>query len=348
MHALILAAGKGTRFRPYTEKQAKPALPFLNVPLLGFPLAHLEKSGLTHLIVNTHHLPDTVKSVVERLTVDRDYDVTFSDEQPDILGSGGALVHAKEALLRDNQQGLFVYANGDEVMLFPHLQSLKPLLKAHLEFGGLATMLVCAHSEVGSRFNGVWVTPENHILGFSKIPLSENSKGLHFTGIMVLSEKIFQYLPPSGESHILKDGLLPAIAHGEKVCAFTQEDLLWFETGDPTSYLQATQSCVNHLFNPSDSHHSDLLRILKRYYPNANLSQDFFLGKASDGQSVLNGSFLVAGDRVQIAPGVRLRGFNVIGDDCHIGQGMELENCVIGPHLPPLINSTLRNQILFS
>ena len=85
---MILAAGLGTRLQPYTNKLAKPVFPFLNLPMLCYPLYYLEKSEIKNLVVNTHHLPETVKEKVLKETKDQNYNVSFSDESPDILGTG--------------------------------------------------------------------------------------------------------------------------------------------------------------------------------------------------------------------------------------------------------------------
>lgn len=348
MHALILAAGKGTRLRPYTEQVAKPALPFLNIPLLGYPLFNLEQSGLTHLTINMHHCPDSIESTFTHLNPSPGYEVFLSHEQDEVLGSGGAITFAKDSLKKDNKDGYFIYANGDEVLLFNHDQYYKPLIEAHKKSGGMATMMLCYHPEVGSKFNGVWLNENKEVLGFNKTPIEDSTTGLHFTGVMVISTEIFKYLPKKGFSNILHDGLIPAIQDGLKVFGYEEKNLAWFETGDPQSFLEATRLSIRLLFDkkatPQQKH---LLKLLQHHYPDSSKSAQFFLGRASDGLSQLNDSLLILGDRVQISPNVTLKGFNVIGDDCHIGEGVTLENCVLGPKLPPLINCQLRNELRF-
>src|SRR4051812_5726608 len=97
MNALLLCAGLGTRFRPITDKIAKPTIPFLNVPLLGYSLAYLENAGLKNLVMNTHHLPDTIKATSKTLCADINYKTQFSHE-PEILGSGGGIKNAENLL----------------------------------------------------------------------------------------------------------------------------------------------------------------------------------------------------------------------------------------------------------
>src|SRR6187402_2717354 len=98
MKAMILCAGLGTRLRPHTEKLAKPAIPFLNIPLLGYSLFHLETLGLSTLVANTHHLPETVKKAALFATVGSKYKTFFTEEQPEILSSGGGIWRAEQYL----------------------------------------------------------------------------------------------------------------------------------------------------------------------------------------------------------------------------------------------------------
>ncbi|MEK6556075.1 MAG: sugar phosphate nucleotidyltransferase, partial [Bdellovibrionota bacterium] len=94
MKAMILTAGLGTRFRPHTDKLAKPALPFLNIPLMGYSLFHLESLGIKDLVLNLHHLPQTIRAVAAQCTTQGSlssnsnppYKIHFSDETSMILG----------------------------------------------------------------------------------------------------------------------------------------------------------------------------------------------------------------------------------------------------------------------
>ncbi len=57
---MILAAGLGSRMQPLSSLRAKPALPVLNRPLLHWTLERLARHGVTDVVVNLHHLPETV------------------------------------------------------------------------------------------------------------------------------------------------------------------------------------------------------------------------------------------------------------------------------------------------
>ena len=61
MQAILLAAGYGTRLRPYTHIRPKPLFPVANRPLLDRLLDQLHAAGAVPILVNCHHLADQVE-----------------------------------------------------------------------------------------------------------------------------------------------------------------------------------------------------------------------------------------------------------------------------------------------
>lgn len=260
MNIMILAAGEGTRFRPYTTVKPKPAIPFLNVPLAFYSLAFLENTALDNIIVNTFHLPEKIVKTFERAGLPKK-SIRYSHEKGGIQGSGGALKFAEKMF--DKSRDILMM-NGDEVIL-PHEPGWINRAKAsHKESGALATLFVTEHPEVGSKFGGVWVEGDRKVVGIGKESPSSSAKGFHFIGVFIISPRVFDYLP-AGESHIFTDVLLPAMAAGEKVQIFPL-NAHWFETGNLSDYLKATEECVR-ILNSNSFEASYLKRIVKRFSP---------------------------------------------------------------------------------
>src|SRR5918998_840076 len=106
MRAMILAAGYGTRLWPLTLDRAKPALPFMGRPLVGYVAEYLARFGCDEIIVNLHHRPESVRTA---LGDGRDFGVELSYiEEPEILGTSGALDNARAYLEGDT----FIVVNG--------------------------------------------------------------------------------------------------------------------------------------------------------------------------------------------------------------------------------------------
>ena len=337
MHALILAAGHGTRLRPYTENRAKPSLPFLNFPLLGFTLFHLENSGLSKLTVNSHHAPKSIEQALTTLKKShpqqrQKYSTHISNEQPKILGSGGAVKFAQPTL--DKGTGAFIYANGDEVMLFDHSRSYMPLIETHGSGKDpIATLLLCKHPDVGTLFNGVWLDKDNQLVRFGKEDLNDHTTAYHFTGVMVLSERIFNYLP-EGESHILHDGLISALNAGENVLGHIEENLTWFETGNPEGYLNAQAHCLESCKTDSMAAKT-LNQILNRFTPESKISSGNSYTLLTDPET----EGQIQSQKITLAGGV------CIGAGTFLGSDVLLSNCSIETQcqIPP--GTKVKNSI---
>lgn len=129
MKAMILAAGKGTRLAPLTDKTPKPLLPVKGVPLLLTLVEKLRLAGVREVVVNTHHLGRQIEDMLGDGSA-LGMAVTYSREH-DLLETGGGVKKALP-LLGDE---VFILCNADiyssfELALLP--EKLQPGDQAHL------------------------------------------------------------------------------------------------------------------------------------------------------------------------------------------------------------------------
>lgn len=326
MRALVLSAGLGERLRPLTLKRAKPAIEFLNVPMLAYPYHWLESVGLTDLVFNTHYLPDTVRHAAMHV-VHPEVRLHFSHEN-EILGSGGGIWQARFDLM---QESTFAVANGDGVVIHPDPNMLVKMLKHHERTGALATLLVCPLDGVGDKIPGVWVDSSDRVQGFGKSKIPGSVSCLHYASYIFFSDRIWPLLP-EGSSNILYDVLEPAIKTGARVEAFRATDLKWFETGNVSDYLSATEFCLNHLRDNTPLGRC-LLDIIDSHGQSIHL------------KSRLNERQVIA-DSAHIDQGAVIEGFAVLGENCRVGRGARIANSVIlsGTEVPP--GAQIVNQVL--
>lgn len=314
MNVMLLAAGEGTRLRPYTEILPKPAIPFLTVPLAAHSLSALRGNTINKLVVNTYHLPKKIHELFHTLP-HKAQSLHFSDEVGQILGSGGGLGNARKHFIGG---GDFVMMNADEVILPKDPQILKKAFEHHKRTGALATILVMDDSRVGTQFGGVWANSQNKVLGFGKSAISGAQKGWHFVGVQILSEKVFDYIPLSGESNILYDALVAGIQNGNLVQAFPFE-CSWFETGNPKDFLEASEKCSQYLLSPQASFQKEaLLATLKDFAPEAVEAK--IQGKAH----------LVISKSSQIETSAQVEGLLVCGKGSSVGANARLKNVIVG------------------
>ncbi|HVF48451.1 MAG TPA: NDP-sugar synthase [Pyrinomonadaceae bacterium] len=158
MRAMILAAGKSTRLWPLTIDRAKPAIPFMGRPLVGYVAEYLARHGCTEVLVNLHHRPESVRGALGDGSA---FGVRLRYvEEPEILGTSGALDNAR-ALLEDET---FVVVNGKIATDI----NLDAALETHRRTGALAT-LVLRPNPARERYSTV-ITRDGLIRGFGPMP----------------------------------------------------------------------------------------------------------------------------------------------------------------------------------
>ena len=122
-HALILAAGRGERMRPLTDRTPKPLLRAGGRRLIEWQIEALVRAGVREIVVNVAHLPDQFDSA---LGDGRRYGVSLrysreGESADDALESLGGIVMALPWL----GDAPFIVTSGDIVTDFTyrHLQA---------------------------------------------------------------------------------------------------------------------------------------------------------------------------------------------------------------------------------
>src|SRR5690349_5201456 len=100
MKAFLLAAGHGTRLRPYTDTLPKCLLPIRGIPMLEIWLALCRQYGITEVLVNTHAHASAVKAFVSRW---RDGVRVSVVEEQELYGSASPLA-VNHACVEDYQR----------------------------------------------------------------------------------------------------------------------------------------------------------------------------------------------------------------------------------------------------
>lgn len=95
MHAVVMAAGEGTRLRPLTERWPKPVLPIDGRPVIATLLRELAAAGCTHAVVVTGHLAEQVEELVGG-GAGFGIEIAFA-RQPGVLGSADTVRRALAA-----------------------------------------------------------------------------------------------------------------------------------------------------------------------------------------------------------------------------------------------------------
>ena len=181
---MILTAGLGTRLRPLTDVRAKPALPVAAEPMIRRIIRWLAGNGVTDLVLNLHHRPDTLTAAVGDGS-DLSASVRYSWEQPVVLGSAGGPRLALPLIGADR----FLILNGDTLTDV----DVHALAASHGTRGALVTLALVPNREP-LRYGGVCLDAEGRVTGFvARGPAAEAS--YHFVGVQVAEADVFRPLP---------------------------------------------------------------------------------------------------------------------------------------------------------
>jgi NDP-sugar pyrophosphorylase family protein len=179
--ALVLTAGLATRLRPLSLVRAKAALPVAGHPLIVRILRSLGAAGVRDVVLNLHHLPQTLTRIVGDGS-DLGIRVRYSWENP-VLGSAGGPRQALPLL----GASTFLIVNGDTLAGV----DIPALVATHRQSGALVTMAATpnAHPE---KYGGIVASADGAVTGFSRRGSTEPS--YHFVGVQVAERDAFASL----------------------------------------------------------------------------------------------------------------------------------------------------------
>lgn len=126
--AMILAAGRGERMRPLTDRLPKPLIPVRGRPLIEHHLERLAAAGIERVVINLAWLGSLIRDALgdgARFGVR----ISYSEEAPLALETGGGIYRALKTL----GPGAFLVVNGDVYTDYPFSRAaLPPERDAHL------------------------------------------------------------------------------------------------------------------------------------------------------------------------------------------------------------------------
>jgi NDP-sugar pyrophosphorylase family protein len=228
MVAFILAAGLGTRLKPFTEHGPKALVEVNGKPLLQRLIEKIKKQGYTEIVVNVHHFADMV---IDFLNVNQNFGVNIqiSDEREQLLDTGGAILKAKSFL--ENEPYFLVH----NVDILSDIDFSK-IAECHVKSGALATMAV-RDRNTDRKFlfdKNLYLKGWQNTKTNEKILLdlsSEYLSPLAFSGIHIVSSDIFKHIQQFGKFSIVETYL--DLAKTFDIRGFQHDEDLWLDVGKP-------------------------------------------------------------------------------------------------------------------
>lgn len=242
--AVILAAGLGERFRPLTLTLPKPAIPFLNKPMICWILDQLIDYGVEKIFINLHHLPHLVKNCIRPYF--RKVEIFFSFEK-NILGTYGIFYKIKKELPEK-----FFVINTDVFMDFP----LKRADELFSESKNITSLLLLRKKRKGEQYTPFSIK-ENIV---TKIGEGD----FHFCGMYIATKKFLRFAREEKKmelSEILKEEIKQ-----NSVGQFISESQ-WLDLGTPQKYLESTKVGLKKMVKEKSIIPQNSMIIIKEGFP---------------------------------------------------------------------------------
>jgi len=239
MKALLLAAGLGTRLKPFTDHHPKALAPVHGRSLLEWNIRNLQRFGIFDVVVNVHHFAD---QIVHALEHNNGFGSRFqvSDETDAVLETGGGLKKAAHFLETEED---FLVMNVDMLTN----ADLGQIISRHREHKVLATLAVQQRSS--SRY---FLFDDNmYLKGWENVQTGERKpanlesgfRQFAFSGIQVLNRSIFSKITRNGKFSLVD--LYLDLCAGEKITGVDHTGDLLLDVGKPESQARAETLFAN-------------------------------------------------------------------------------------------------------
>ncbi len=238
MKAMILAAGLGTRLKPWTDHHPK-ALALVNgKSLLERNIVYLQQFGIGEVLVNVHHFADQIVEAVKKNN-GWGSTITISDETTEVLETGGGL--KKAASYFEGEQD-FVMMNVDILTKL----DLGEMIIQHQQQQPLATLAVSERNT--SRY--FLFDAAGYLKGWRNINTGEEKpanvseafpglKQMAFSGIHVINTTLLKLIEREGKFSMVDVYL--DLCNKFQLKGYDHTGTVLVDVGKPESMLKAEQ-----------------------------------------------------------------------------------------------------------
>jgi MurNAc alpha-1-phosphate uridylyltransferase len=223
---MVLAAGRGERMRPLTDRIPKPLVTVAGQPLIDHVLDRLAAVGVERAVVNVHYLADLIE---RHLAGRRQPKIVISDERDDLLDTGGGVVKALAALGHEP----FFHLNSDTIWI----DGVKPNLERLAEAFDPAAMdalllLAPTAASIGYAGRGDFAMAAD---GRLRRRTEREVAPFVYAGAALLRPELFAEAP-SGAFSLTR--LFERAAEAGRLCGLRLEGV-WMHVGTPDAIAQA-------------------------------------------------------------------------------------------------------------
>jgi NDP-sugar pyrophosphorylase family protein len=228
--AMILAAGFGTRLQD-VEKLPKPLVKIYNdISIIDNVIDLISKEGITEIAVNLHYEKDLIRHHLSNKY--KNVEWIFFEEQPEILGTGGGILNAKDFFT--DTYGLVI---NSDILCFPNLNKH---IKSHIASNAIVSLLVkpsgngIPHALSYNDKEGLtaFLSKEGKPFYNMPSPAPDDFFG-NFTGIQIFHKQLFDFFEDKSGFFSITDIYARMTKNNQKVNIISIGKEYWKDVGTP-------------------------------------------------------------------------------------------------------------------
>lgn len=221
---VIMAGGKGTRLKPFTDVLPKPLIPIGEKTITERIMDYFILFGCTKFNMIVNYKKNLIKAYFAENT---EYDVSFTNEDI-FLGTAGGLKY-----IENDINSTFFMTNCDVIID----DDYGNILKHHKESNAILTM-VCTARNYNIPYGTIKLDEDGNVKSLEEKP---NYSFLVNTGMYVIEPKFLEYIPDNKFIHIT-DVIETCIQHGEIISMYPVSENAWMDMGEMDE-LDKMRSC---------------------------------------------------------------------------------------------------------
>jgi dTDP-glucose pyrophosphorylase len=213
---VMMAGGKGTRLKPYTDIIPKPLIPIGNKTITE----HIFDKFVAHGCNEFYMVLNYKKSLIEAYFHDIEkYEKLAFVEEPYFMGTAGGM-----GLLRDVMKKNFFLVNCDILVDYDYYS----IWRKHVEMDNIVT-IVSARKRISVPYGTIVADDDGRVQSMTEKPqLLYNVN----TGMYLCNADIFRYMN-KGEKVDMPDLIRRCIDAGENVGQVSIDEQDWYDMGQP-------------------------------------------------------------------------------------------------------------------
>ena len=226
MQAVILAGGKGTRLKPFTNIIPKPLVPLGDQPILEIILKQLHHHGVNEVIIAVNHLSHLIKAFFGN-GEDLGLSIRYSKEEKP-LGTAAPL---KQISGLDKT---FLVLNGDLLTTINYKEMFQQHIKTNTD------LLIGTYSKKVKIDLGVIESEGENFISYTEKPELKYDVSM---GLYVMNREVLRHIPEN-QAYDMPDLVRKAHEEGDTVRCY-KGDFEWLDIGRIEDYEMAVKLFKN-------------------------------------------------------------------------------------------------------